>query len=104
MLDTVAKASTGATRETLTWRALKPVILEAVEVQDADNPALITLVICPRGSTSLGAALISGPSSIPGGQITWTGRMHMAPEEEIRGYIDYSTAADRLFLSVKVAP
>lgn len=104
MQDTVAKASTGATRETLTWRALKPVLLEAIEVQDADSPALLTAVVCPRGSASLGAALISAPSCIPGGQVTWSGTLHLGTEDEVRAYVDYSTAADRLFLSVKVAP
>lgn len=101
MLDTIAQASTGATRQTLTWRALRPVVIEAVEAQDADSSALATIVVCPRGSTSLGAVLNAGPTAIPGGQIWWAGELLLSIDEEIRAYFDNGVAADRLFLTVK---
>lgn len=102
MVDTIGLACTGATRQTLAWRAVRPVVVEAVELQDADSPCLASIVVCPKGSASLGACLAQGTTVLPSGQIQWSGRLTLGPDEEVRGYVDGGTAADRLFLTVKV--
>lgn len=101
MLSTVTLISAAVTRQTLTYSASKDMVIEAVELQDADNPALCLIVVCPKGSQSLGAMLAGGPTYTPGGQVFWSGRMVLRADEEIRGYVDASTVADRLYLTVK---
>jgi hypothetical protein len=101
MLSTVTLTSLAVTRQCLCWTATRSVVIEAIELQDADSSALCLIVICPKGSQSLGALLKGGPTSIPGGQLSWTGEILLNPDEEIRGYVDSSTIGDRLFLTVK---
>jgi len=102
MVDTIALACTGATRQILAWRAVRPVVVEAVELQDADSPCLATILVSPKGSASFGACLNQGTTVLPSGQIQWSGRLTLGPDEEVRGYVDGGVAADRLFLTVKV--
>lgn len=101
MLSTVTLTSVAVTRQTLTYAASKDMVIEAIELQDADSPCLALIVVSPKGSQSLGALLKGASTSIPGGQVCWSGRLVLRADEEIRGYIDSSTIGDRLYLTVK---
>lgn len=101
MLDTIAKASAGAARETLTYVATRNQVLEVVEAQDADSPALVSVIIAPKGSNTLGACLVQGPTALPGGQLYWSGELLLEQDQEVRAYFDVTAANDRLFLTIK---
>ncbi len=101
MVHTEAKVSAAATRETLTYVASRPQVIEAIELQDADSAATLTILVAPKGSDTLGCVLEQGAGGV-GGQIYWSGCLTLSPDEEIRGYVDGSTAADRLYLTVKI--
>jgi len=102
MIATISGISAATSRQSLVYRAIKPVIIEAVEGQDSDNPAYITLIVTPAGSQYQGCSLAAGPSSIPGGQVTWSGLLTLDHDEEVRAYFDYSAVSDRLYLTLKL--
>lgn len=103
MVDSVSQVSTGGT-VTLAWHSAVPQIVEAAEVQDADSPTYAQVCVFPKGapSNAFGVELVGGPTSIPGGQVAFVGKLTLMPDQELRGILQGTVSGDRCSLTVKV--
>lgn len=99
---TDAKAGTGLTTEVLRYHSIRREHIQAIEAQDATSPCHCVIGVF-QAKSDQGLVLKQANTRTPGGQVNWSGDLWLEADEEVQARFNYTTSADKLFLTVKTA-